>query len=424
MKKIVALLLALCMVLGLVACASKPASTTEEKKDETTVLKLWCIATESDANRPAYLKAIEEYEKANPGIKIEMEAFENESYKTKIKAAMMGGDTSDLPDIFFSWSGAFLGDFVNAGRVQCLDENFKAYADKIPESMLSTTTYEGKHYGVPTTFNIVAMYANMDLLAEVGYEHVPETYEDLTACCDALLAKGIIPFGCAGKETWCVTEYLEPIIIKTIGYEALGKIFAGEATWNDPDIAGAVSTFQDMINKGYFDPNGAALGNDETKANFLAGKTAFYQNGSWNTGEVAGASFKSAVGLFPVMNATRSSYNQTIGGPSDVLAVCSASKNLDAASKAAVELGKEICHYNFLNAVGMPAWAVDYDTSSLSPLMVEIGNLVNSCEGLVLFGDTAMAADPAQVYLSYVAQVYGCAIDGEGFVAGLTKDLG
>ena len=425
MKKIIALVLALCMVLALVACSSKPASTTtEEKKDEQVVLKLWCIATESDANRPAYLKAIEEYEAANPGVKIEMEAFENESYKTKIKAAMMGGDTEDLPDIFFSWSGAFLGEFVNAGRAYCLDEYYKPYEGQLPESMLSTTTYEGKHYGVPTTFNIVAMYANMDLLAEAGWDHVPTTYEDLTACCDALLTKGIIPFGCAGKETWCVTEYLEPIIIKTIGYEALGKIFAGEATWNDPDIAGAVTIFQEMINKGYFDPNGTALGNDEVKANFLAGKTAFYQNGSWNTGEVAGASFKSSVGLFPVMNASRSSYNQTIGGPSDVLAVCATSKNVDAAAKAAVELGKEICHYNYLNAVGMPAWVPYYDTSSLSPLLVEIGNLVSSCEGMVLFGDTAMAADPAQVYLDYVSRVYGCEIDGENFVAGLTKDLG
>ena len=89
-----------------------------------------------------------------------------------------------------------------------------------------------------------------------------------------------------------------------------------------------------------------------------------------------------------------------------------------------MELGKEICHYNFLNAVGCPAWAVDYDTSSLTPLMVEIGQVVNSCEGLVLFGDTAMAADPANTYLDYVSQVYGCAIDGEGFVAGLTADIG
>jgi raffinose/stachyose/melibiose transport system substrate-binding protein len=407
------------MVLALVVIANKPAAAAEE-----TVLKLWCIATESDANRPAYLQAIADYEAANPGIKIELEAFENESYKTKIKAAMMGGDTEDLPDIFFSWSGAFLGEFVNAGRAYCLDDYFKAYEGQLPESMLSTTTYEGKHFGVPTTFNIVALYANMDLLAQVGWDHVPETYEDLTACCDALLAKGIIPFGCAGKETWCVTEYLEPIIIKTIGYEALNKIFAGEATWNDPDIATAVTTFQEMINKGYFDPAGAALGNDETKANFLAGKTAFYQNGSWNTGEVANASFKSGVGLFPVMNAARSSYYQTIGGPSDVLAVCATSKNVDAAAKAAVELGKEICHYNYLNAVGMPAWIPYYDTSSLSPLMVDIAGLVGKCEGLVLFGDTAMAADPAQTYLSYVALVYGGEIDGPGFVAGLTNDLG
>ena len=446
MKKILALALALCMIFALAACgqqaapapaAEKPAEAApaaeapaaeapaaEAPAAEQTVLKLWCIATESDANRPAYLQAIADYEAAHPDVKIEMEAFENESYKTKIKAAMIGGDAEDLPDIFFSWSGAFLGEFVNAGKVQCLDENFKAYADKLPESMMSTTTYDGKHFGIPTTFNIVAMYANMDMLAEVGWDHVPQTYEDLVACCDALLAAGKIPFGCAGKETWCVTEYLEPIIIKSIGYEALNKIFAGEASWNDPDIAKSVDVLQEMINKGYFDPAGIALGNDEVKANFLAGKTAFYQNGSWNTGEVANASFKAGVGLFPLMNAERSSYNQTIGGPSDVLAVCATSKNAELAAEVAVELGKEICHYNFLNAVGMPAWAVDYDTSSLPELLVEIGALVNSCEGLVLFGDTAMAADPAQVYLDYVSQVYGGAINGEDFVAGLTADLG
>ena len=441
MKKILALALALCMIFALCACgqqaapapaaeapaAEAPAAeapAAEAPAAEQTVLKLWCIATESDANRPAYLQAIADYEAAHPDVKIEMEAFENESYKTKIKAAMIGGDAEDLPDIFFTWSGAFLGEFVNADKVQCLDEVYKDYTDKIPEVMLANTTYGGKHFGVPTTFNIVAMFANMDMLAEVGWDHVPETYEDLCACCDALLAAGKIPFGCAGKETWCVTEYLEPIIIKTIGYEALGKIFAGEATWNDPDIAKAVTTFQDMINKGYFDPAGIALGNDEVKANFLAGKTAFYQNGSWNTGEINDASFKSAVALFPVMNADRSSYNQTIGGPSDSLAVCSTSKNAELAAKVAVELGKEICHYNYLNAVGLPAWIPDYDTSSLKPLLVDIANIVASCEGMVLFGDTAMAADPAQVYLDYVSQVYGGAIDGEGFVAGLTNDLG
>ena len=426
MKKILALILVLCMVPFMAACGGGGDQGASDGGDgEVTTLKLWCIATESDANRPAYLQAIEDYEAANPNVKIEMEAFENESYKTKIKAAMSGGSSEDLPDIFFTWGGAFLGDFVDAGKVVCLDDVYKNNytEDQIPSVMLNNSTYDGKHYGVPTTFNIVAMYANMDLLKQAGWDKVPETYEELTKCCDDLVAAGIIPFGCAGSETWCVTEYLEPIILKSIGYEDLGKIFAGEATWNDPDIAKSVDVMQEMIDKGYFDPSGIALGNDEVKANFLAGKTAFYQNGSWNTGEVAAADFESDVAMFPVINADRSTPACAIGGPSDHLAVCADSPNAELAAEVAVELGKEICHYNYLNAVGLPAWTPDYDTSSLEPLMVKIGDIVNSCEGMVLFGDTAMSADPAQVYLDYVAKVYGKEIDGQGFIDGLTKDL-
>ena len=418
MKKIVALTLVLCMVLGLTAIV-KPVAAEEE-----VTLKLWCIATESDANRPAYLQAIADYEAAHPGIKIEMEAFENESYKTKIKAAMMGGDTEDLPDIFFSWSGGFLGEFVNAGRVVCLDETFKAYADKLPESMLSTTTYEGKHYGVPTTFNIVAMYANMDLLAEVGYDKVPETYEDLIACCDALKAKGIIPFGCSGNATWCVTEYLEPIMEKYIGYEALNAIFAGQATWNDADIVTAVDTFQNMINQGYFDPAGISLGNDQVKANFINGDYAFYQNGSWNCGEINDGAYNFQVALFPVMNAERATYAQVIGGPSDTLAVAATSKNAELAAQAAFELGRDICHYGFLAGSGLPAWNQDEETKAqVKPLVNDVAAIVAAADGMVLFGDTAMSADPANIYLSFVAQVYGGEIDGAGFVEGLTNAL-
>ncbi|MBQ1849197.1 MAG: extracellular solute-binding protein [Lachnospiraceae bacterium] len=243
MKKIIALALALFIVLGMVGCGAK-----EDKGSEETVLTMWCIATESDANHAAYEKAIAEYEAAHPGIKIEWEAFENQSYKTKIKAAM--SDPETLPDIFFTWAGAFLGDFAEAGAAYCLDDAYAPHKSALPEIMLANSTYGGKHYGVPLTYNFVAMFANMDLLAQVGWDKVPETYEELTACCDALLTANIIPFGCAGKEGWCVTEYLEPIILKTIGYEALNDVFAGRATWNNEGIASAVDTMQDMIDKG------------------------------------------------------------------------------------------------------------------------------------------------------------------------------
>ncbi len=413
MKKILSVMLAAMMLLG---CISFAAAEQEE-----TVLTMWCIATESDANRPAYEAAIAAFEAANPGVKIQWEAFENESYKTKIKSAM--ADPSTLPDIFFTWAGAFLGDFANAGNVYCLDEAYQPYAEQLPEVMLQNASYGGHHYGVPLTMNIVTLFANMDLLAKAGWDHVPATYDELIECCDDLVAAEITPFGCSGSETWCVTEYLEPIMEKYIGYEALNAIFAGQATWNDPDIATAVDTFQSMINAGYFDPDGLSLGNDQVKANFIAGKYAFYQNGSWNCGEINDADFTAQVALFPLMNAERATYAQVIGGPSDTLAVAATSKNPELAAKAAFDLGREICHYGYLAGSGLPAWTPDYDTAEVKPLVTAVAEIVAAADGMVLFGDNAMSADPANTYLSYVAQVYGCQIDGAGFVEALTNAL-
>ncbi len=414
MKKLLALALAAIMMLSVASFA-----VAEDEK----VVTLWCIATESDANRPAYEAAIAEVEAAHPGLKIEWEAFENQSYKTKIKSTM--AEPQNLPDIFFTWAGAFCGDFAAQGNVFCLNDAYKAFADQLPEVMMQNASYgeNGDHYAVPLTMNIVTLFANMDLLAKAGWDHVPATYEDLIACCDALVAAGITPFGCAGSETWCVTEYLEPIIEKTIGYEKLNKIFAGEESWNDEAIAKAVNVFQEMIVKGYFDPNGLTLGNDQVKANFIKGEYAFYQNGSWNCGEVNDAEGNFQVALFPVMDAEKATYGQVIGGPSDSLAVAATAKDPEFAAQIAFELGRAICHYGYLAGSGLPAWTPDYDTSAVKPLVADVAKIVAESEGMVLFGDTAMSADPANIYLDYVSKVYGCEIDGAGFVDGLTNTL-
>ncbi len=412
MKKLVALVLAAVMLLSL----------TSVFAEEQKVITLWCIATESDANRPAYEAAIASVEEKF-NVKIEWEATENQAYKTKIKTAM--SDPSTLPDIFFTWAGAFCGDFAAQGNVYCLEDAYKDYADQLPAVMLQNASYgeEKKPYAVPLTMNIVTLFANMDLLAKVGYEAVPTTYEDLIACCDALVAAGITPFGCAGSETWCVTEYLEPIIEKTIGYEKLNAIFAGEESWNDPAIATAVDAFQEMVTKGYFAADGLTLGNDQIKANFIAGNYAFYQNGSWNCGEINDAEGNFQVALFPVMDAEKATYGQVIGGPSDSLAVSATASDPEFAAKIAFELGKEICHYGYLAGSGLPAWTPDYDTSAVKPLVADVAAIVAAADGMVLFGDTAMSADPANIYLDYVSKVYGVEIDGAGFVEGLTATL-
>ena len=457
MKKLVSTLLAGVMTLSLAACGSSSApattadtgSATTETKTETAAettettteaasteasvestsdeepitLNMWCIATESDSNRHSYEAAIADMQEKYPNITFNWEAFENQSYKTKIKAAV---SANEMPDIFFTWSCAFLGDFVEAGKVYCLDDAYQNYKSELPESMLGNSTYDGKHYGVPLTMNIVGLFANMDLLKEAGYTEIPGTYEDFIACCDALKAKGIIPFGCAGKETWCVTEYLESVIEKSVGADALNDIFLGRATWNNQDVADAVDTFQALVNNGYFDPSGIGLTNDEVKNNFMAGKYAFYMNGTWNCADFAANEeflAKVQVGEFPVINADKAALGQVIGGPSDTLAVAASSPNAERAADYAFELGKLICHYGYLDGCGLPAWTPYGDTSSINPLTQTVADIVSKADKFVLFGDTAMSADSANTYLSYVDQVYGCLLDGKQFIDGLAKDI-
>ena len=414
MKKALALILTLCMVLSLGIAAFA----------DTTDITMWCIATESDSNRASYEKAIEEVTAAHPEVNFTWEAIENQAYKTKIKAAVAA---DEMPDIFFTWACAFLGDFVEAGRVYCLDDAYKAFEGQLSEAMMGNTTYDGKHYGVPTTMNIVGLFANMDILKANGYDEVPGSYEEFIACCDALKANGIIPFGCSGKETWCVTEYLESIIEKSCGAQVLGDIFAGKATWANDDVAAAVDTFQSLVTNEYFDPDGIALSNDEVKANFMAGKYAFYMNGTWNCADFAAnpdLKDKVVVAEFPVINADKATLGQLIGGPSDTLAVAASANNPELTAQFCIELGKAICHYGYLDGCGLPAWNVDYDASSVNALTQTVAEICANANAYVLFGDTAMSADTANTYLDYVAMVYGCEVNGADFVAGLANDIG
>ena len=389
-------------------------------EDANMTLTLWCIATEADSTRRSYELAIEDLARQYPNITLNWEAYENQSYKTKIKAAVAA---NEMPDIFFTWSGAFLQDFVNAGAVYCLDDVYRDYASELPESMLYNSTYYGSHYGVPLTMNVVTLFANMEMLEEAGYDEIPGTFSEFVECCDALKEEGIIPFGCAGRETWCVTEYLEPIMIKTIGAYSLHNLFLGYTSWDDDGIASSVDLLQELIENGYFDPDGY-LSNDEVKSNFIDGKYAFYMNGSWNCADFAyNCTFEVGVGEFPVVDPYYGEPGTFIGGPSDTLAVSANCLYPELTAQYAFELGKRISNYGYIDGCGLSTWRVYMDDSNLNTISRQVQEMCNDAESFVLFGDTIMNADDAGTYLEYISEVYFGMIDGDGFIDGLARDI-
>ena len=415
MKKRLALLMALVMVFSL-CCFGAPAAFADD-----VTLTLWSIATESDSSHQAFVDGIAAFEAEHPGVKIEHVTTENEAYKTKIKAAMSSGE--GLPDIFFTWGMGFLGEFVNAGRVYCVDNEYEAYKDELPEAMTVNVRYDNKMYGVPYTMSLVTLYANMDLLAQVGYEDIPATYEDMIACCKALKAAGIIPFGVSGKELWCLSEYVEPLVIKSVGGQALRDMYNGEASWNNDGVVKAIEAFQGMVENEYFDPSAAALGNDEVKNNFIAGKYAFYQNGSWNNKDIGEqAQFNVKAGTFPVLDDSIPLYSM-IGGPNNTLAVTESSKNKDLAVEAAFFLAKFMSDADYKSGANLPCWAADPD-AEVNSLIQAAADMASKAEDMVLFGDNFLSADAANTYLDYIGLAYAGDVTPTEYVEGLDADLG
>ena len=391
----------------------------------TITLTMWDNAVEGSADRYAYDKALQAVKSQYPNVRIEESSYEYTEYKYKLKAAAAA---NELPDIFYTWTGAFLEDFVAAGRVRSLDDKLKQYLDNgsITEAMLENSMVNGMCYSVPVTMNVVGLFANMDILAEVGYDYIPRTKEELYDCCDKLIEKGYVPFGCAGREVWCVSEYFEPILLKTVGAEELRMLYNGSRSWNSEGVIEALDSIQEMIDKGYFDPAGIGLGNEEIKANFIAGKYAFYQNGTWNCGDFAGdygkgVEYNIEVGEWPVMNPEKATLGQYIGGPSGGLAV--SAKASDKAAEIAVELGFYASQYSYSTGAGLNTWKYVSDESDISALEQSASSNCQNAVHIVGFGDVIMPLEKVDIYLNYLSYIFVDRISGKDLAAGLAYDL-
>ena len=384
-------------------------------------ITMWCNIPESDGYRHALECAIDDLEDKYPNVTLNWEAYAFESYKTKLKAAVAAGD---LPDVFVTPTGAFLGDFTEAGCIYCLDDMYEEYEDELPECMLTTSTFGGKHYGVPYNMNTIILFANMDLLKEAGYDEIPTTYNDLIECCEALKKKKITPFGVAGSETWCVSEFVESLMLQTVGAETLSDLFYGNETWDNEDIALAIDMFQSWKEEEYFASKGETLTYDEVLINFENGDYAFMVTGTWNCLNIATtADFEVAISGLPVIDSEKADEGLFLGGPTEVFAVSSASAHPQASAQFSFELGRLMSHYGYLDWCGLPAWEIYGDTSDIEELSLEAAQMMHEASGFVLYGDVAIDDDDFEIYYSYMEQVYDGSIDGQGFIEGLENEL-
>jgi alpha-glucoside transport system substrate-binding protein len=156
---------------------------------------------------------------------------------------------------------------AEAGTIVSLEDlgfDIAELEDLFGEYYVGLTEFEGEHWGLPTNINLKSMvWYPKDKFDAAGYT-VPETWDDLKALSDQIVADGGTPW-CVGFESggasgWPATDWMEDIMLRTAGTETYDQWIAHEVPFNDPAVVTAAERFGEIM----FGENYVLGGADQT----------------------------------------------------------------------------------------------------------------------------------------------------------------
>lgn len=222
---------------------------------------------------------IDEYMDANPNVTIEVEALDEEAYKTKFKAYAMDG----MPDVVSIWGQpSFLDEVLDAGVLAELNE--EDYLDYgFIAGSLEGFKKDGKLYGLPRNTDIMLFYYNQKMFDDNGWK-VPATTDELLSLCEDIQAAGITPVAMDGGDGWPMACFLTDILVKVSGISYADIVSNAVVTgdFTAPEIKQATELLVQFADAGMFQVGYDSQDYGTTMNLFTNGQAAMYCMGSWD----------------------------------------------------------------------------------------------------------------------------------------------
>ncbi|MDD3411550.1 MAG: ABC transporter substrate-binding protein, partial [Eubacteriales bacterium] len=157
MKKLVAILLAAMMVLGMTSIASAEATPTK--------LTMWTFISQHDAY---YYKMADAWNAEHPDQTIELEVttLGYDDMHNKMKVALAAGEGA--PDICDVELGQFPNVLAYSDHLVELEGYMGDYMNQLVQSRLNIYSKGGHLYGVPYHIGATVMFYNTELLSAAG----------------------------------------------------------------------------------------------------------------------------------------------------------------------------------------------------------------------------------------------------------------
>lgn len=309
-KRIMALMLAEAMMLGLAACGNSGGGSSGDNSLADNKLTIW--AWDEAFNIKAANEAAEIYKEINSDVEIEVVTMAQDDIVAKLNTSLSSGSYDGLPDIVLIEDYRIRG-YLNTYEDEFADLSDIAEPDDFAEYKTGVNQKNGRMYGIPFDSGVAAVFYRTDYIEQTGY--TAADMQDLTW-------DKYIEIGKALKEkTGKSMLTLDPSDIGQIRMmmQSAGVWYTDEE--GNVDIADnqglkdAVSTYKAIVDAGIFE---TVSDWDQFVGAFNNGDVATVPTGCWISPSILRAedqSGKWAVAPFPRMAQNADSVNaSSIGG--------------------------------------------------------------------------------------------------------------
>lgn len=229
--------------------------------------------------KAAFEAVVKQFEAENPGITVQMNVYDHESYKSSIRNWL----TSAPPDVALWYSGARMRQFVTPGLLEDVSALFTPEArSQFAAKVLDTVTVNGKQFGVPYSYYQWGLFARTDLLKKAGVGEI-KTWDDLLSACDKLRAAGVEPVDLGSKDLWPTAGWFDYIDLRLNGYEFHTQLTEGKVSWQDPKVRAVFARWKQLLDHQCFISNHTSLSWQESQSLMYQGKAGMMLIGNFFT---------------------------------------------------------------------------------------------------------------------------------------------
>ncbi|MET1029579.1 extracellular solute-binding protein [Domibacillus tundrae] len=405
------LFLLLTLLIMIVAGCGAPNATPDKGSSdgggdgENVELTMWHIES-SDLAIKVLEDAASRFEEKNPGVTVKVVKQENDPYKSKLVVAMGGANP---PDVFHSWGGGWLKNFVDAGQVKEITSDVDT--DSYLEAALSAATYDDKVYGAPLSMDVVPVWYNKEIFKKYNLEE-PKTYEELVEVVKTLKENDVVPFSLANQSKWPGSFYLMYLAERIGGPELFNEAFERTGrTFDDTAYVEAGKKLQELVELGAFPEgvNGMNYDTGQSRQMLYTGKAAMEVMGSWLIGSVRNElpEFEEKLGyfLFPSIEGGQGAGTDLVGGVSPVFSVSEQSKHQDLAAALVKELTSKETAEQMANTEGSIAAVKDVNYED--EFVKEMSGLLEQAEYMQTYYDQTLPPELAEVHLDTTQGIFG-----------------